>query len=253
MLNLYNVLVVDDENMIRISFEKLINWRKYNLKLTAIACNGEEALNIILNNKIDILITDIKMPVMDGISLLRELKLRNIAPLAIIVLSAFNEYQLIRDSFKLNVDDYILKSDYDEDSVIEIVLKVLEKKSISLSNKDIIIPSSNNPNHSIEINKTLEYLHKNFHKNLSLSDISSNIGYSDSYLSHLFSTEMGLTIIEYLNKIRIEYSKELLNSTNYKIYEISSKVGFQNSEHFSRCFKKLEGISPKQYKYTIYK
>lgn len=240
---MYKVLIVDDEEIIRRSFRKLVNWNKYNLELVNELSNGLEALDYMINNPVDILISDIKMPVLDGIGLLNELKFRNILPMGIIMLSAFDEYELIRSSFKLGADDYILKSDYDEDDIIKVVLNLLEKKS---QNTETIIEDS--PKCSYEVNQVVDFIKKNYHNNLTLKDISQRVSYSESYLSHLISKELDMTFIEFLNTIRIDRAKELLSTTNLKIYEISEKVGFQSVEYFSRYFKKLTGKSPKQFR-----
>lgn len=237
---MYKVLVVDDEKMIKLSFKKLINWEKYNLTLVNDCSNGEEALEYIINNPVDILITDIKMPIMDGVTLLKELKTRGITPLATIVLSAFNEYDLIRTSFKLNIDDYILKNNYDEDSIVELILNIINKKTPK--NIEVV------PKCTSEITQVINFLKNNYHKNICLKSISDHVCYSESYLSYLFSKEIGVTVIYYLNKLRVEKAKELLHDSNLKVYEISSKVGFQSVEHFSRSFKKLTSTSPKQFK-----
>lgn len=237
---MYRVLVADDEEIIRLSFKKLVNWEKNGFDLVKDCSNGLEALEYMANNDIDILITDIKMPILDGIGLLNELKFRNIKPKGIIMLSAFGEYELVRNSFKLGADDYILKSDYDEDTIIKVVQNVLNKNQSLLNNP----PET----YSREVTQIVYYIKNNFHKNLSLKDVSDKVSYSECYLSHLISKELGVTFTEFLNSLRIERAKELLSTTNLKIYEISEKVGFQSVEHFSRYFKKLTGISPKQYK-----
>lgn len=90
----------------------------------------------------------------------------------------------------------------------------------------------------------------NYHNNITLKTLSEAVNYSESYLSHLFSNELGVTIIEYLNRLRIEKAKIFLDTTSLKVYEIAIKVGFQNAEHFSRSFKKYVGMSPKKYKQT---
>lgn len=236
------LLIVDDEKMIRIGFEKLVNWEKYNIQLVPSCSNGKEALDYLINNPIDILITDIKMPVMDGITLLSELKNRHINLKVTLVLSAFDEYNLIRNCFKLNIDDYLLKSNYDESSIVSLMLKLIKAKEENDHKNE------NKISYSFEILQILDYLNKNYHKSITLKSISESINYSESYISHIFSKEVGLTITEYLTKIRVENAAALLENTSLKIYEISSKVGFQTVEHFSRSFKKCIGVSPKQYK-----
>lgn len=180
---------------------------------------------------------------MDGITLLRELETRNIRLLATIVLSAFNEYDLIRTSFKLNVDDYILKSNYDEDSVVKLILNTLNKNQPSPIEDSICCTSV--------INQIITFLNNNYHKDISLKTISEYVSYNESYISHLFSKEIGVTIIDYLNKARVDKAKNLLINSNLKVYEISSKIGFHSVEHFSRSFKKHIGSSPKNFKSNI--
>lgn len=237
---MYKLLIVDDEEIIRFSFKKLFNWTKYNIDLVHECSNGKEALDYLTNNEVDILITDIKMPIMDGISLLKELNFRKILPKAIIILSAFNEYDLIRNSFKLSADDYILKSNYDEDEILKVINNVISKK-FKKEEKAKEISSH-------EIRLVTEYLKKNYHQNISLKYLSEKFSYNDSYLSHLISKELGVTFVEYLNNIRVTRAKELLETTNLKIYEISTNVGFQSVEHFSRSFKRIAGKSPKEFR-----
>ena len=241
---MFKLLIVDDENMVRLGFEKLIKWENYGIDLCYSCSNGKEALTYILNNHIDILITDIKMPIMDGIELLNELSSRNMLPTVTLVLSAFDEYQLIRNCFKLNIDDYLLKSNYDESSVASSILKILNDK-LAINDKPEVTQT-----YSYEISKVLDFLNKNYHNNITLKTLSETVNYSEAYLSHLFSNELGVTIIEYLNKLRIEKARIFLDTTSFKVYEIAIKVGFQNTEHFSRLFKKYVGMSPKKYKQT---
>lgn len=237
---MYKLLIVDDEEIIRLSLKKLINWKDNNIELVGECSNGQVALDFLINNSVDILITDIKMPILDGISLLKELSFRGIVPKGVIILSAFNEYDLIRNAFKLSADDYILKSDYDEDEIIKVVNNVISKKfKEEKVSQDIC---------SHEIRLVTDYLKKNYHENISLKYLSKKFSYNDTYLSHLISKELGITFVEYLNNLRVERAKELLSTTNLKIYEISTSVGFQSVEHFSRSFKKISGQSPKQFR-----
>lgn len=89
-------------------------------------------------------------------------------------------------------------------------------------------------------------------KNLSLDSVSMEIDVTPYYFSRLFKEETGINFIEYVNKLRIDKAKELLNSDgNMSIKEICMEVGFSDPNYFSRQFKKYAGISPTEYREGI--
>ncbi|HOJ09871.1 MAG TPA: response regulator [Clostridiales bacterium] len=92
-----------------------------------------------------------------------------------------------------------------------------------------------------------KYIHQNYSQNIVLSDVAEKYSISTCYLSRVFAEEVGCNFAQYLSKVRIEAAIDLLINTNLKIYEIAERVGYSNSEHFSRSFKKIIGKSPKTY------
>lgn len=96
--------------------------------------------------------------------------------------------------------------------------------------------------------KAKQYVAANIDSNISLGSASHYLGLSSGYFSRLFSKEMGQGFNEYVTNEKINLAKELMLSTNYKIYEIANRLGYENAYYFSRVFKKVEGISPKEYK-----
>lgn len=108
-------------------------------------------------------------------------------------------------------------------------------------------------NKSIKVSRAVasarEFIRSNYsNDNLTLKMVSDYVHLSESHLSSTFTRETGQSFIDYLTRVRIEKAKELIATTNLKIYEICEKVGYTNVEHFSRIFKKIAGISPKDYK-----
>mgnify|MGYP003294212068 CR=1 FL=1 len=83
---------------------------------------------------------------------------------------------------------------------------------------------------------------------ISLDDISRYCNISTYYFSKLFKQETGENYVEYLNRIRIEHAKQMMNESDKSIKEICFSVGFSDPNYFSRAFKKYEGISPTEYK-----
>jgi hypothetical protein len=131
----FHLLIVDDEVVIRKGLSDYINWDAYDCQVTATASNGKEAMEIIENNNIDIVLTDIKMPVLDGIGL-AEYVYENHPDIAVIILSGYSEFEYAQSAIKYQVNEYILKPAAKE-KIIESVQNVAQKLITSRSNKTI--------------------------------------------------------------------------------------------------------------------
>lgn len=102
--------------------------------------------------------------------------------------------------------------------------------------------------YSRNLSAAIRYIHRYYSEDLSLDRVASAINISGIYLSQIFKKETGQTFVEYLTTHRIEVSKKLLREDNYKIYEISDKVGFNSNQYFSQVFRKITGESPQDYR-----
>ena len=98
------------------------------------------------------------------------------------------------------------------------------------------------------INKAIKYIQKNYSEDISLITLSQHLNISSVYLSQLFKKELGTSPIKFIINYRIERAKELLKETDDTIYNIAVKVGFWESKHFSKTFKRVTGVTPMQYK-----
>lgn len=135
-----NVLVVDDEIISRIGISSILEWESEGFTLVDAVVNGEEALKILREQQIDLVITDIKMPVMTGIDLIKAAKEEGIET-AFVVLSSYDDYAYVREALKLGAVDYILKLDLDKSHLQSVLEKVKEqianKKTKASSPKQI--------------------------------------------------------------------------------------------------------------------
>lgn len=135
---MYKMLLVEDEPIVRLALKSLVDWNSYGFDEVLEASNGKKALEIMTaRGDIDIVITDINMPVMNGIELIEEgKKLRG--DTEFLVLSAYDDYPLVRSAFKLGINDYILKTEMEPDKIIKMVMTALEKKKGSSNKKSTI-------------------------------------------------------------------------------------------------------------------
>lgn len=91
------------------------------------------------------------------------------------------------------------------------------------------------------------YIHEHYREKLTLSDIAEHLKISPGYLSSCFSRSMNRTVSDYIAEVKIEHAKELIDSGQYLIYEIADQLGFENAYYFSKVFKKVTGMAPKNY------
>lgn len=130
------VLIVDDETIVRVTLRSLIRWEDYDMQVVGDCNNGYQAIEYLRENPVDLLITDVKMPEMSGIELLKKLKEENKAPLTI-MLSGYNEFDLVREAFRLGAYDYILKVDMNTDNLGRLMTE-LNRKYWGITEKETV-------------------------------------------------------------------------------------------------------------------
>jgi two-component system response regulator YesN len=102
-----------------------------------------------------------------------------------------------------------------------------------------------------EIHKIVEMIEEQYHTQIRVSELAKMVGFQESYLSVLFKKEVGKTVIDYMTYVRLRKARELLQNPEYKIYEISELVGYPDSNHFSKLFKRAEGVLPTEYRSMV--
>lgn len=143
---MYKVLIVDDEIGIREGLEYLIDWEEFGAAIIGAASNGQEALEAIRAHKPDIMIADIRMPVMDGLALMKEIHQLGL-PIRVIVLSGYDEFTYVREAMKYGAENYLLKPVDGEElsnSVKEIVKNLDDKRFVEIKNRESIQILKNN-------------------------------------------------------------------------------------------------------------
>ncbi|HBR29267.1 MAG TPA: DNA-binding response regulator, partial [Firmicutes bacterium] len=114
------VMIVDDEAIVRIGLKSMIDWESHGFQLVGEANDGQRALDLFQKNKPDLVITDLKMPVMDGLQLMRHLNELD-ARCRVIVLSSYDEFSLVKEAMKLGAADYLLKLEMEPDQLVEVL------------------------------------------------------------------------------------------------------------------------------------
>ncbi len=245
----YKILIVDDEAPIRKALSQTINWSTLDCELYDTASNGKDAIKKIEKEKIDLVITDVKMPLIDGIELSRYICEQHPAT-QVIILSGYAEFTYAQSAIQYHVSKYLLKP-ISKDQLIDAVKDVLKDKLPLNTTDNLESQETNVPDSSIQysffVKQALTYIGEHLTEDLSLETIAKNSHSNASYLSRMFKKEVGKSLITYITDQRIEKAKNLLH-TDMRTSEISIAVGIQDPAYFSVLFKKYTGMSPKQFR-----
>lgn len=132
---MYNVVIIDDEALVRIGLKSMINWKEQDCEVIGEASNGQEGYDLIVNSNPHIVITDIKMPLMDGLAMIRKLREADNKS-KFIVLSSYDEFELVRKAMKYGVEDYVIKLELEPQLLIDTLSRLKEKIAIDFKNQD---------------------------------------------------------------------------------------------------------------------
>lgn len=255
-LNTKNIVIVDDEPKTRQGLQRTLeSWNNGEFTILT-AQSGEEVMEIAEERKIHILLSDIRMPEMTGLQLLKNLKDKGISPV-VIVISAYSEFEYAQEALRLGVVNYLLKP-IGKKKLIEAVdeaVKVMEKQVRAGMIEKVVDKRLADTNNKIDstkdpIRKAIAYIDQHLKEELTLKDVAAHIHLNPSYFSVLFKEQANLNFSEYLTRRRIQRAKELVISTNLPINEIAEEVGYKTSKYFIKIFKEIEGITPSIYRKT---
>ena len=245
---MYKVVIIDDEPIIVEGLSKLLPWEQYHCKIAVTACNGKEGLEVIRRERPDILFSDICMPGLDGLSMIAALKVE-FPDMEISILTGFREFDYCQKAIRLGVSRFLLKPS--NMAELEEALKVMTERL----NKKVITGEQTSEEESLAagnfvVKNAVQYIEEHYNEKLTLNKVAEMTYVSQWHLSKLLNKEEGKNFSEILNCIRIRHAKEFLKDPAYRIADVAELVGFTDVAHFSRVFKKTEGISANEYRNT---
>jgi len=285
---MYKVMVIDDEEVIVKGLCSLVPWAKYDCAVVATAANGREALPIVAAHRPDIILTDINMPEMDGLSMVAALR-SQYPSLRISILTGHPVFEYAKRAIEMGVSFYMLKPSKLDELEAALAAMVGELKEIeeyqanrggadrqhggdSRPDKAAGGPPGSSPTQPDEaddavlpdamgaeleatqnfvIKNALIFMEEHYNEKISLQDVAEHVFVSQWHLSKLIARNTSQNFSDILNGIRIRKAKELLKNPALRIWEISESVGFGDVSHFSRIFKKHEKISANEYRNNL--
>lgn len=253
---MYKLLIADDEYEIRNGLSNYFPWNEIGFEVASQAANGREVLQYVSAHHVDVILCDIRMPIMSGIEVAKELFHQKL-PITIIFLSGYREFDYAQQALIYGVKNYMVKpTKYGE--LLQVFTKLkedLDQKKGSETTNPPLLPES----YVCEdvdailsdkvIKKIKSYVESNY-KDATLEGASQLVHLNPYYISKYFKEKTGENFSDFVIRVKMKRAADLLQEMNYKFYEISEMVGYSNAKNFTRAFRKYYGKSPREYRNT---
>lgn len=262
------VLIADDEPIERMVVSKKLKkyfGDDYELEIIE-AQNGREAVEIFEKDPFEIALLDISMPGISGLDAAEKIRETG-KPCEIIFLTAFDEFSYAKRAIQVRALEYMLKPVIDDELVaaVEAAIAFASKNEVarkaegdgSRNTFEFDLGDELSKIDNIKLRKlTLlfrEYLDEKYMEDLSLQEVAEHFHYSDAYFCKIFKQCFDKGFIEYLTQFRVEKAKILLEDISVNVKDISQKVGYHDSNYFTKVFKRIVGQTPSEYRNSIMK
>ena len=246
-----DLVIVEDEDIIRRGLVYTIDWLKMGARVVGEAANGKEALQVIQRTHPQVVLTDIRMPVMDGIALTEALRAEKNPP-QVIYLTSYADFSYAQTALHLGVCDYLLKP-VNEADLVKALAKIdrqeqtAPKDSISWDEGLKAAYHTGNP----YVQAVLKRIEAGYQGRLSSEAIAAELGVSSSYLSRKLKEETGQTFGSLLAQYRLQKAIEMLQAGTWRVYEVAEQTGFGEYKNFTQVFKKYLHTTPKAFMQEI--
>lgn len=241
------ILVVDDAPAVTENLRLKIARSPFHADHEVLTAQGaEEALRLFEQEQPAIVISDIRMPGMDGLNMIRRMQqLRE--GCGYLILSGYDDFHLVREAFLLGVSDYILKP-VDMEELCDKLARLHNARQTG--RPALAAPPQPPPSGGDTLMVlALRYIQENIrYASLNMRMVSDHLNISYGYFSKLFKLTMQESFPDHLHRCRIALAKEYLRDPREKVVDIARKVGYESGSALSRAFKQFEGCYPTEYR-----
>lgn len=249
------VVIVEDELPLLRELTETFSWRSVNCTVAATATTAAEARQVIARVRPDILVTDIKLPDGDGITLVEET-----TPRAAIIITGHGQIDFAQRALRAGAADFLLKPLDDEElrrSLQRASIRALsggfggsepppgQKESAPPPSP---IPSPETPPMHPLVHEALLYIQKHYHRDIGLAEAARHLAITESHLATLFRQERSQTFMQALTAHRITVAQTLLRDPRNQITQVAWRCGYRDPAYFAKVFRRIVGSSPREYR-----
>ena len=244
------ILIVEDEEIIRQGLVSTIDWLSMGCVVAGDAPDGKAGLELLRRERPDILLTDIRMPRMDGIEMAERAREEGILP-HLVFLTSYAEFSYAKKAIELRAADYLLKPV--DEKELGALMRRLAAEDPERSAEEPLIERIDwvrwieddalNP----YVRHAMDRIRQDYREKLSIELLAEEAGVSASYLSRKFKEAAGQTFLELLTRERLQKAMLQLASGKYRVYEVAEENGFGDYKNFCTVFKKYTKVSPREF------
>lgn len=231
-----SILLVDDERWVRAALRWTIEQTALPFHVAHECSNGKEAADWLKCNQVDLVLTDIRMPVMDGLTLAKAVK-TIIRTTDVIIISVHDDFALVQQALREGVFDYLLKP-VETEQLAACLSNWLSKRAAAEPVKG----------EASLLDKAIAFIDSKMPGDVTLADTAKHVHVNSCYLSQLFKQQTGVNFVDYVADLRIREAKKLLTTTSLRIADIAERLCFADISYFSTQFKKHTGLTPTEYR-----
>ena len=236
------LLVVDDEKLIADGLKAMLEESFRDRLHVECRYSAKEALALIAENPVDILLTDINMPNRTGLELHDEA--RNLRPdIRVVYLTGYSDFEYARKALDQHAFAYVLKGEGDD-----VVVRTVERALHEPEETGAETPPAESEGMPEWIRRLHGHIRENLSQDLSLNSLAEFCHFHPVYLSRTYRELTGMTLSDYISGVRLEKARELLHKSRMNIGEIARCTGFATDNYFCRWFRKQTGESPQGYR-----
>jgi len=240
-----HVAVIDDNPLVLESLTTTIDWSALDCMVVGAAGNGDDARALLSQKRVDIIISDIKMPRMDGLELAGWVAQIGIHA-KIILITGFQEFELAQQALRLGVFDLLCKPLMNSD-ICRVVRKAIAALQEEREHNPRLLPSRAPEGASPLVRRVIACMEREYSKDIRLEEMATKFHVSPSHLSRAVKKDTGQGFVETLTDIRLDAAVQLLKQPGAMVSAVALQVGYSDYPYFYQVFKKRFGVSPKEY------
>lgn len=250
---MYRILLVEDDHALRYMYARMHTWQENGFTLAAQAEHGKQALELLEKENFDLILTDIRMPFVDGLEMLDQLRKQG-CDTPVILISSYDEFEYARKGLVLGAFDYIVKPVEEKQLsvVLQRAVELLNQRRQQDSGFQIVHTALEQAGVSIEndrfIHTLCTFLAGQMQRVITMEEAAEHMGLSKDYFGKECKAHTGMSFGTLYSLIKVEHAKVLLRESSEKTYEISEKLGYASPNYFTRVFKEQTGQTPSQYR-----